>query len=469
MTDAQLDQIRKWFAVFAERFRDATGGLPAPIALKLDHTRRVAENARDVARDLAWPDADVRLAEALGWLHDVGRFVQYAEFGHFHDATSFNHGFRGADVVRDAGVLDDLDEESRAGLLNGIRFHNAKTIPADLPAARRRLFELIRDADKLDIFRVVLEGLARDGFRELADMWPHIDLDGPIDARLLDEIATRRHGDLAHVHSRADFLLLLVSWVYDLRFAPARSRARRAGMPDAVAAHLPDTPDLSAILDAARRFLDAADPFETGVARYEAWFDRHPAAYASELAAVRELWPADADALEIGAGAGHFATPLGIRTAVEPSAAMRQRAAARGIAAVDGVAERLPFPDGRFAAALMVTTICFVADPAQSLREAFRVLRPGGGLVVGFVDRASPLGQEYERNRENSLFYKTARFFDAAEVAQLLADAGFANLEYRHTLFAHPDQMQTPDPVRTGFGEGAFVAIRGRKPEPPPC
>ncbi|MGD9780717.1 MAG: methyltransferase domain-containing protein [Kiritimatiellia bacterium] len=472
MNGAQLDQVRKWFEAFAERFRDAAGALPAPIALKLDHTRRVAENARDVARDLGWSPADVDLAEALGWLHDVGRFVQYAEFGHFHDATSCDHGQRGADVVRDSGLLADLDEEARAGLLDGIRHHSAKTIPADLPADRRRLLELIRDADKLDIFRVVIEGLEHNGFRELADMWPQIDLDGPVDAQLLDEISTRRRGDLARVHSRADFLLLLVSWAYDLSFAPARARARRAGVPDALASHLPDAPGISGILDAARRFLDAAaaaGPFEADVARYEAWFERHPAAYASELAAVRELWPAGADALEIGVGAGHFAAPLDIRTGVEPAAAMRQRAGERGLDLVAGVAERLPFPDGRFDAALMVTTICFVADPAQSLRETFRVLRPGGGLVVGFVDRASPLGLEYERNKENSVFYKTARFFDAAEVAKLLAAAGFVDLEYRQTLFAHPDQMQEPDPVRTGFGAGAFVAIRGRKPEPVPC
>lgn len=211
------------------------------------------------------------------------------------------------------------------------------------------------------------------------------------------------------------------------------------------------------------------DVFERHGDRYEAWFDRHPAAYASELAAVRELWPADADGLEIGVGAGHFAAPLGICSAVEPATAMRQRAAARGIAAVDGMAERLPFPDGRFDAALMVTTICFVADPAQSLREMFRVLRPGGCAVVAFVDRASPLGREYEQNREKSVFYQTARFFDTAEVTALLAAAGFAGLEYRQTLFAHPDRMQTPDPVRPGSGEGAFVAIRVRKPEQRPC
>ena len=472
ISGAQLDQVRKWFETFAEHFRDAAGNLPAPVALKLDHTRQVAENARGIACDLRWQPEDVRLAEALGWLHDVGRFVQYAEFGHFHDATSFNHGSRGADVVRDSGILDDLDAESRACLLDGIRFHNAKTIPAELSSTHRSFLQLLRDADKLDIFRVVIAGLERDGFRELADMWPHIDLDGPVDTRLLDEIANRRHGDLAHVHSLADFLLLEISWIYDLHYAPSRERVRRGGVLDAIAAHLPDDPAVRDILDDVLRFLDdnePAGPFAQNAARYEAWFKRHPAAYESELAAVRELWPAGADALEIGVGAGHFAAPLGIRTGVEPSSAMRQRATERGIAAVDGVAERLPFPDGRFDSALIVTTICFVADPVQSLREAFRVLRPGGCLVVGFVDRASPLGREYERNKANSVFYKTVRFFSTEEVTALLAAAGFTHLEYRQTLFTHPDQMQTPDPARPGFGAGAFVAIRGRKPESPPC
>jgi SAM-dependent methyltransferase len=214
---------------------------------------------------------------------------------------------------------------------------------------------------------------------------------------------------------------------------------------------------------------DRLQPFEQHADRYEAWFERHPAAYQSELAAVRELWPASADGIEIGVGAGHFAAPLGIRRGVEPAAAMRRLAEERGVCVVDGVAEHLPFPDDCCDAALMVTTICFVDDPVQSIREMFRILRPGGCAVVGFVDRESPLGREYQRKAGSSLFYGPARFFSAAEVAALMTEAGFVKVEYRQTLFSHPEEMQVPDAVRSGSGEGSFVVLRGHRREVTSC
>jgi SAM-dependent methyltransferase len=205
-------------------------------------------------------------------------------------------------------------------------------------------------------------------------------------------------------------------------------------------------------------------PFEKHVDRYEAWFAKHPAAYESELRAVRELWPAEADGLEIGAGAAHFAGPLGIKTAVEPAAAMRAAAAKRGIHAVDGVAEQLPFADARFDAALMVTTLCFVDDPERAVREMYRVLRPGGCAVIGFVDLESDLGREYEHRRNASVFYAEARFFSADAVSALLSSAGFVDLESRQTLFRRPETIREADLIEPGYGKGAFVVVSGRKP-----
>ncbi len=143
--------------------------------------------------------------------------------------------------------------------------------------------------------------------------------------------------------------------------------------------------------------------FPWNAERYDAWFERHPFACQSELEAVASLLPTS-DALEVGVGTGRFAVPLGVRSGVKPAAAMRAVARERGVDAADGVAEALPYPDAVFDAGLMVTTLCFLDDVAAALREAWRVLRPGGRMVVGFVDSGGVLGRHYVASRAEDLF-----------------------------------------------------------------
>lgn len=199
--------------------------------------------------------------------------------------------------------------------------------------------------------------------------------------------------------------------------------------------------------------------FEAHSEEYDAWFDEHTDAFRAELAAVRALLPAGGRRVEVGVGSGIFAAPLGIGLGVEPAEAMAARARQRGIEVLCGVAEALPLDDAAFDAVLMVTTICFVDDPARALAEAWRVLVPGGVLVLGFVDRDSTLGRSYERKRAHSRFYGEAEFYTAAELGRLLEASGFSELAARQTLLAQGDRLA----VRAGSGQGAFVVLRGRK------
>ncbi len=193
--------------------------------------------------------------------------------------------------------------------------------------------------------------------------------------------------------------------------------------------------------------------------RYEAWFVEHSAAYVSELLALRSLLPVEGRGLEIGVGTGRFAAPLGLQVGVEPSAAMRTLALARGIEVVEGVAEDLPFADGTFDHVLIVTTICFVDSPARMLAETRRVLRGGGLVVVGFIDRESDMGRHYEAHKEESVFYRQATFFSAGEVRVLLEEAGFCVSAWVQTL-AHPlAETHNIEPARAGCGRCAFVAV----------
>ncbi len=202
-----------------------------------------------------------------------------------------------------------------------------------------------------------------------------------------------------------------------------------------------------------------AAAFEANVARYEAWFGEHEAAYLSELLALRRFVTSEGRGLEIGVGTGRFAAPLGVQVGVDPSPAMLARAAARGIEAVEGMAERLPFADASFDHAIFVTTLCFVDSPAAALAEARRVLRPGGRLVIGFIDRDSALGRTYLARQHESVFYREATFLSAGEVEKLLAAAGFTIDAWGQTLSRPLAETLEIEPLRPGHGQCAFAVV----------
>lgn len=204
-------------------------------------------------------------------------------------------------------------------------------------------------------------------------------------------------------------------------------------------------------------------PFDRHTERYEAWFGAHQNAYQAEVRALRELVPIHEWGLEVGVGTGRFASPLGIRFGVDPSPAMAKRAQARGIEVALGVGEALPFASVSLEVVLMVTTVCFLEDVDRAFQEARRVLRPGGSVVVGFVDRASPLGTEYLARKDESVFYRSARFFTVPEIVASLARAGFGEIDLCQTLFGPLARTRADEWVKPGYGQGSFVAIRGRR------
>ena len=204
-------------------------------------------------------------------------------------------------------------------------------------------------------------------------------------------------------------------------------------------------------------------PFDTHHERYEGWFTQHQGAYHSELLAIRALLPWQGLGLEIGIGTGRFAGPMGIGVGIDPSAPMLGYALSRGVAVVQAAAEALPFKDAVFDYVLIVTTICFVDDARAMLAETRRALRSKGCLVIGFIDRTSALGQHYMKHQTENVFYREATFYSASEVKLLLQDEGFQQQTWIQTLSKPLSETMEIEPVKPGYGNGAFVVVKATK------
>jgi len=204
--------------------------------------------------------------------------------------------------------------------------------------------------------------------------------------------------------------------------------------------------------------------FDSLADRYDAWFDsaRGTALFHAEVECLERLMPTDRSGwVEVGVGSGRFAEALGIPEGVDPSLPLLEKAAARGVRTVQGVAEKLPYGDNELQGILLVVTLCFLEEPERAMREFARVLRPGGWLLIGFVPADSAWGRAYMRkSKEGHPFYSAARFYTSSQALDMAGAAGFRLLSAASTLPMAPDERIGSMPVFEGIVGGCgFVGM----------
>ncbi len=202
--------------------------------------------------------------------------------------------------------------------------------------------------------------------------------------------------------------------------------------------------------------------FDKHYKRYDAWYEKNKLAYLSEIKAIKKVLPKKGKGLEIGVGTGRFASSLGIRFGIDPSQNMLKIAAKRDIDTRKAQGERIPYGSSFFDYVAIIITICFVKDPSRVLRESKRVLKKGGRIIIGIIDKESFLGKFYQK--KESIFYKKAKFLSVKNVNTLLRNSGFSDFRYYQTIFSLPGDMRSVQKPQKGFGKGSFVVISAKKP-----
>lgn len=200
--------------------------------------------------------------------------------------------------------------------------------------------------------------------------------------------------------------------------------------------------------------------FDKDVEEYEEWFQTNDKLFDSELEVIKQLIPISGNGIEIGAGTGIFASKLGIQDGVEPSEKMATKASKKGLNILHGTAEKIPVDDESYQFALMVTVDCFLKDVPKAFSEIHRILVRDGVFIIAFLDKATPLGQLYEKNKHMHESYKNANFHSSEEMTVLLNNAGFEIIKRKQTIYTLDNKYQES---KSGFGEGVFAVIKAKR------
>lgn len=259
------------FAAYKQRFLDYTDTFKdvpdaAPLRLKVEHTFKVFDHACRIVGSLENEvsplkekarDRELCRAAVLAALyHDCGRFPQFRQYRTFLDAKSVNHAVLSFQTMRDSDFLKEESGRVRSLAQCAVLLHNRHTLPPMLDADARFVTDVVRDADKLDIFRIMVSYLTsalpeRDAVllhvKDEPESWsPNVAEDV-----LAGRIA--RYGDLRYVN---DFRLLLGTWMHELRFAVTRRELAESGLMDMVLSQLPKAEALRLAVEKLKAMLE---------------------------------------------------------------------------------------------------------------------------------------------------------------------------------------------------------------------
>jgi putative nucleotidyltransferase with HDIG domain len=248
--------IRQWFNQYVQTFKNGDRNQEKGIELKEKHSINVSKEIVSIGQRIGLSEKDLQLAEVMGLLHDLGRFEQFARYRTFVDSRSVNHAKLGVNIIRREGILEGYDEKTQGLILRAILYHNLPTLPQHDTNICLFFSKLLRDADKLDILRVVTEYYLRnDSERDAALDSGYPDTPG-ISTQVYMNLVQRRIVRDHHLKNLNDFKLFRLGWIFDINFTPTFERILERGYLEMVRDSLPKSNQIESIFNIVQSYID---------------------------------------------------------------------------------------------------------------------------------------------------------------------------------------------------------------------
>ena len=223
-----MHNLAELYDAYVDTFRGADGKLPPMMELKRVHTAHVVENAKLIAAGEGFDSETARACDAAALLHDTGRYEQLKRYNTFRDSDSVDHAVFSHDIVFEKGWL--AGDPQHEAILTAVLVHNRRDVPDNLDPLTEAAVHTVRDADKLDIFRVLENQIATTDWRTDSTAFWNLRYDLPPNPAVIAAIKEGRPVDYQNIRSLADFVLIQVGWMRNgLYFAASRRFARERG------------------------------------------------------------------------------------------------------------------------------------------------------------------------------------------------------------------------------------------------
>jgi len=255
MKKEDLDYFRHWFDKYTASFLTSDIVDRRNLELKIRHSLEVCSNMRRIGTRLGLKGQELLLAEVIGLFHDIGRFEQYRIYHTFKDSISENHGRLGAKILKKEGILKNLSSQEEFIITETVRFHSAFGIPK-VDGDLKRYIKLIRDADKLDIWRVFVEYYESPP-EERASVAAHgLPDNDEFSEEVVKSLINRKMVLFSSLRTLNDFKLMHLSWVYDINFKETLLILREKGYIERIINKLPFHPEIEKGVSMIRQYIE---------------------------------------------------------------------------------------------------------------------------------------------------------------------------------------------------------------------
>ena len=211
--NVRLEALGRLYDAYVDTYRLDDGSLPRMMRLKREHTGFVVKNATLIADGEAFGAEERETSLAAALLHDTGRYEQLKRYNTFRDSDSVDHAVFSHEIVKGSGWLEKCGVVRPDAVLAAVLYHNRRDLPDGLDAVTLAASQTVRDADKLDIFRVLQNEVDNTDWRKDSRAFWNLATDIPPNPEVVACIEAGRPVDYQAIKSLSDFVLIQVGWM----------------------------------------------------------------------------------------------------------------------------------------------------------------------------------------------------------------------------------------------------------------